>query len=65
MYVRDLSTGATTLASVDTAGGSNDESATDPVIDAHGRNVAFDSYSPDLVPGDTWDSQHTFVRHLR
>ncbi|WP_405569801.1 hypothetical protein OG418_34720 [Streptomyces phaeochromogenes] len=65
VYVRDLSTGTTTLASVDTAGGRNDESATDPVIDAHGRNVAFDSYSPDLVPGDTWDSQHTFVRHLR
>ncbi|MEU5342347.1 hypothetical protein AB0H18_16155 [Streptomyces sp. NPDC020766] len=65
VYVRDLRTGATRLASVDTAGGENDESATGPVIDARGRSVAFDSYSADLVPGDTWDSRHVFVRHLR
>ncbi|MEU0726090.1 hypothetical protein [Streptomyces sp. NPDC006140] len=64
-YVRDLRTGRTTLASPDTAGGPNDQSVTAPVIDRHGRTVAFSSYSPDLVPGDTYDTSHVYVRHLR
>ncbi|MFF8396728.1 hypothetical protein [Streptomyces sp. NPDC016172] len=30
-----------------------------------GRTVAFSSSSPDLVPGDAYDTSHVFVRHLR
>ncbi|MBR8639478.1 PD40 domain-containing protein [Streptomyces tuirus] len=64
-YVRDLRTGRTVLASPDAEGGPNDQSVSAPVIDRHGRTVAFSSSSPDLVPGDTYDTSHVFVRHLR
>ncbi|GAA2289993.1 hypothetical protein GCM10010234_33580 [Streptomyces hawaiiensis] len=36
-----------------------------PVIDRDGRTLAFGSSSPDLVPGDTYDTTHIYVRHLR
>lgn len=65
VYVRDLRTGRTELVSVDSEGGLNDDTAVSPVIDAHGRRVAFSSYSADLVPGDTYDHQHAYVRRLR
>ncbi|MGW6546078.1 hypothetical protein ACWGBH_24965 [Streptomyces massasporeus] len=64
-YVRDLRTGRTVLASPDADGGPNDQSVAAPVIDRHGRTVAFGSASPDLVPGDTYDTAHVYVRHLR
>ncbi|MFJ4536383.1 TolB family protein [Streptomyces tibetensis] len=64
-HVRDLRTGRTTLASPDTQGGPNDQSVSAPVIDRDGRTLAFGSSSPDLVPGDTYDTSHIFVRHLR
>ncbi|WAU84700.1 hypothetical protein O1Q96_36440 [Streptomyces sp. Qhu-G9] len=65
VYVRDLRTGATELVSADTEGGPNDDEAHSPVIDAHGRRVAFSSSSADLVPADSYDHQHAYVRHLR
>ncbi|CAL9585768.1 hypothetical protein [Streptomyces sp. enrichment culture] len=64
-YVRDLRTGRTTLASADARGGPNDQSVSPPVLDRHGRTVAFASASPDLVPGDTYDTSHIYVRHLK
>ncbi|MFI6807106.1 hypothetical protein ACIBO6_19075 [Streptomyces luteogriseus] len=64
-YVRDLRTGRTVLASPDTRGGPNDQSVSAPVIDRTGRTVAFSSSAPDLVPGDTYDTSHVYVRHLR
>ncbi|MFF8873594.1 hypothetical protein [Streptomyces massasporeus] len=64
-YVRDLRTGRTVLASPDAEGGPNDQSVSAPVIDRHGRTVAFGSASPDLVPGDTYDTAHVYVRHLK
>jgi Tol biopolymer transport system component len=64
-YVRDLRTGTTALASPEAQGGANDQSVSDPVIDRHGRTVAFGSASPDLVPGDTYDTSHVYVRHMR
>ncbi|MER5578328.1 TolB family protein [Streptomyces massasporeus] len=64
-YVRDLRTGRTVLASPDARGGPNDQSVSAPVIDRNGRTVAFASSSPDLVPGDTYDTTHVYVRHLR
>jgi Tol biopolymer transport system component len=64
-YVRDLRTGRTVLASPDAQGGPNDQSVSAPVIDRGGRTVAFSSSSADLVPGDTYDTSHVYVRHLR
>lgn len=64
-YVRDLRTGRTVLASADVQGGPNDRSASAPVLDRHGRTVAFASSSPDLVPGDAYDTSHVYVRHTR
>ncbi|MFD5132039.1 TolB family protein [Streptomyces olindensis] len=64
-YVCDLRTGRTTLASPDVDGGPNDLSVSGPVLDRHGRTVAFASSSPDLVPGDTYDTLHVYVRHTR
>lgn len=54
VFVRDLQTGTTTLASVNYAGtgGGNNESGT-PLISANGRFVAFASTSSDLVATDT------------
>jgi Tol biopolymer transport system component len=64
-YVRDLRTGRTVLASPDAEGGPNDQGVSAPAIDRHGRQVAFSSSSPDLVPGDTYDTSHVYVRHMR
>ncbi|MFD5480568.1 TolB family protein [Streptomyces hawaiiensis] len=64
-YVRDLRTGRTVLASPDAQGGPNGQSVSAPVIDRGGRTVAFSSSSADLVPGDTYDTSHVYVRRLR
>ncbi|WP_078972936.1 TolB family protein [Streptomyces sp. MMG1533] len=65
-YVRDLRTGRTVLASPSVQGGpSGSYGVSFPVIDRHGRQVAFSSSAADLVPGDTYDTTHVFVRHLR
>ncbi|MGK5692336.1 TolB family protein [Streptomyces sp. URMC 128] len=64
-YVRDLRTGRTVLASPDAEGGPNDQSVSAPVVDRHGRTVAFSSSSPDLVPDDTYDTSHVYIRHMK
>ncbi|KOG34666.1 hypothetical protein AQJ84_30070 [Streptomyces resistomycificus] len=65
-YVRDLRTGHTVLASPSVQGGpSGSYGVSFPVIDRHGRQVAFSSSAADLVPGDSHDTTHVFVRHLR
>ncbi|MDV9169855.1 hypothetical protein R6V09_06850 [Streptomyces sp. W16] len=64
-YVRDLRTGRTVLASPAVAGGPSTDGADFPVIDRHGRTVAFSSWATDLVPGDTYDTTHVYVRHLK
>lgn len=35
------------------------------MIDRDGRAVAFSSPAADLVPGDTYDTSHVYVRHLK
>ncbi|QCD58423.1 PD40 domain-containing protein [Streptomyces hawaiiensis] len=64
-YVRDLRAGRTVLASPDAQGGPNGQSVSAPVIDRDGRTVAFSSSSADLVPGDTYDTSHVYVRRLK
>ncbi|WP_406454172.1 hypothetical protein OH768_16005 [Streptomyces sp. NBC_01622] len=64
-YVRDLRTGRTVLASPAVGGGPSGATAGFPVTDRHGRTVAFSSWATDLVPGDTYDTTHVYVRHLK
>jgi len=66
VFVRDLQTGTTTLASVNHTGtgGGNSASGT-PLISATGRFVAFASTSSDLVPTDTNGTWDIFVRDLQ
>ncbi|MGF0169964.1 hypothetical protein ACQF36_05390 [Streptomyces sp. Marseille-Q5077] len=65
VYVRDLRTGRTELVSAAAQGGPSADYAEYPVIDRHGRTVAFGSRGADLVPDDTADTTHVYVRHLR
>ncbi|GAA3491890.1 hypothetical protein [Streptomyces cremeus] len=65
VYLRDLRTGATRLVSADTAGRPSKDGAHDPAVDGGGSRVVFGSSSPDLVPGDTQDDHHVYVRHLK
>jgi len=62
IFVRDTLTNTTTRVSVDSAGNQPNKGANNPSISANGRFVAFDSYSSNLVPGDTNDNSDIFVR---
>ncbi|MEG4277568.1 calcium-binding protein [Microcoleus sp. MON1_C1] len=53
-----------TRVSVDSAGNQANNGSGDPSISADGRFVAFASRAPNLVPGDTNNSQDIFVRDL-
>ncbi len=65
VFVRDLQTGTTTLASVNRAGtgGGNGQSVV-PLLSADGRFVAFLSVASDLVATDTNGQQDVFMRDL-
>ncbi|MCB8981976.1 MAG: PD40 domain-containing protein [Ardenticatenaceae bacterium] len=52
IYLRDRTTGVTTLLSVSQGRPANNGS-NDPIISANGRAVVFDSIASDLVSGDT------------
>jgi Tol biopolymer transport system component len=62
VFVRDMQTGQTTRASVDSAGGSGDGYSYKPSISGDGRFVAFASDSSNLVPADTNGRADVFVR---
>jgi len=64
VFVRDLTAGTTTRASVDTGGGDPDGSSFFPSISKTGRFVAFESNATDLVLGDGNGSTDVFVRDL-
>ncbi|GIU84055.1 MAG: hypothetical protein KatS3mg008_0830 [Acidimicrobiales bacterium] len=64
VFVRDLVSGVTRLASVDGSGGPADSHSSAPSISADGRFVAFHSLGSDLVPGDTNGAGDVFVRDL-
>ncbi|MCX5204002.1 hypothetical protein OG897_21440 [Streptomyces sp. NBC_00237] len=63
VQLRDLKTGATRLISANTAGAPSKDGAYGSAISGDGTRVVFGSYSSDLVPGDTYDSTHVYVRH--
>jgi len=67
IYLHDLSTGATTIASVDSAGAVGD-GASGPVygpsVSADGTLVAFESDATNLVAGDTNGATDAFVHDM-
>ncbi|MGW2229978.1 hypothetical protein [Streptomyces formicae] len=65
VHLRELATGKTRLISVDSTGGRNDLAAGHPSVNEDGTVVAFDSASPDLVPGDTNKVSDVFLRTVR
>jgi hypothetical protein len=61
VFVHDSLTGATTRASVTSTGGQALWGGRFPAISADGWFVAFESASPDLVPGDTNNETDIYV----
>lgn len=64
VYVRDLQTGTTVLASPSVRGGGANQDSLRPAISYDGRYVAFYSYASDLVPDDTNGTIDVFRRDL-
>ncbi len=64
IFVRDLVLGSTTRASVSSSGAQAGHQSFEPSLSADGRFVAFWSYAPDLVAGDTNGVFDVFVRDL-
>ena len=62
IFVRDRQTGKTERVSVNTAGQEGNDASYLPTISADGRYVAFQSFSSNLVAGDTNASWDVFVR---
>lgn len=53
VFLRDRSSGTTTLVSLAANGAQGDLESVDPAISADGRLIVFQSYASNLVPGDT------------
>jgi Tol biopolymer transport system component len=64
VFVRDLQTGATTLASVSSSGAQGNQTSDTAQVSSDGRYVAFFSISTTLVPGDANGTGDVFVRDL-
>ena len=64
-YVRDLTTGVTTLINQTPSGGQSTWGVNGLKLAAGGRFVVFTSLSGDLVAGDTNGSQDVFLRDLQ
>jgi Tol biopolymer transport system component len=62
VFVRDRQLGTTVRASVTSAGTQGAGASYEPSISGDGRYVAFQSFAPDLVPGDTNAVNDVFVR---
>jgi len=62
IFVHDRSTGAVERVSYSTGGQQADFDCDRPAISADGRFVAFNSYAPNLAPGDTNGTWDAFVR---
>jgi Tol biopolymer transport system component len=65
VFVRDLFSGTTILASVATNGGPADGICSEAAISGNGRYVGFTSGADNLVPGDTNGASDVFVRDLQ
>lgn len=65
IYVRDRTTGTLTLASRNSSGQSADRAASDALISAQGRHVAFVSTATNLDPLSNGASSQVFVHDLQ
>ena len=65
IFVRDLQTGSTTLASVDSNGVQANKGSSDPFISANGRYVSFSTYSDNLVSEDTMGFEYVYVHDMQ
>jgi Tol biopolymer transport system component len=65
IFVHDMQTGATALASVNSAGTQGNSSSFDGAISADGRYVAFASVANNLVAGDTNNVADIFVHDMQ
>ena len=65
IFVRDLESHTTTIASVSSDGTQGSSSSYDCAISSDGRYVAFESYASNLVPGDTNGQKDVFVRDIQ
>src|SRR2546428_12669202 len=65
VFLRDRTSGATTLVSVDSAGtGGGNENSIPVAISANGRYALFESAASNLVTGDINNANDVFVRDL-
>ena len=64
VFVRDILTGSTTRASVDSSGAEANGESSSPAISADGRYIAFFSYATNLVSGDINARTDVFVRDI-
>jgi len=64
IFLRDLQAGTTTRVSVDALGNEATRSSFKPAISGDGRFVAFDSFDPLLVSGDSNGTNDIFLRDL-
>ncbi|GIU84057.1 MAG: hypothetical protein KatS3mg008_0832 [Acidimicrobiales bacterium] len=64
VFVHDLLSGVTRLASVDAAGGPTDGGSLTPFLSADGRFLVFESWASDLASGDADGIRDVFVRDL-
>lgn len=65
VFVRDIASAKTILASIGNSGNSGNGSSVSPRLSASGRYVVFDSEAEDLVSGDTNASTDVFIRDLQ
>ena len=64
IFVHNIQTGTTVLASLDSNGAQADADCLDPSLSADGRYVSFHSTATNLVAGDTNAKDDVFVRDL-
>ncbi len=65
VFVRDLQTGTTTLASVNSSGVQANKGSSDPSISANGRYVSFSTNSDNLYSLDTMGFEYVYVHDLQ
>ncbi|MCB2187327.1 MAG: VCBS repeat-containing protein [Deltaproteobacteria bacterium] len=61
IFVRDITGGSTTRASLDAAGSDPNQSSKSPGISADGRYVNFSSESTDMISGGTNGQEHVYL----
>lgn len=64
IFVRDLTSGVTSRASLSTSGAQGDRGSESAYLSANGRFVAFTSFATNLVTGDANQAADVFLRDL-